>query len=136
MKDILRPLPPEPTTLFRAVGQAELELIRARPDSVSSRHGCRRRLSSIRSRTQTMPSGSLATGIRKDPASGFVGYVVRFSVRTKFLSRYEIHTVGDSHHREYWIPAADLPSFHDNLVGPIEVVSEFRANGSSPDTTA
>jgi len=44
----------------------------------------------------------------KDERSGVVGYVLRFNVRTQFLKQYEIHVVGDSSHREYWIPAADL----------------------------
>ena len=53
-------------------------------------------------------------------------YVLRFSVRTEFLSRYEIHVVGSSEHQEYWIPAEDLQKLNENIVGPIEVVSEFR----------
>jgi hypothetical protein len=71
----------------------------------------------------------------QDAASGFVGYVLRFSLRTEFLNRHEIHTLGDSHHREYWIPAAHVPTFNDNIVGAIEVVSEFRAKESSQDAT-
>ena len=39
----------------------------------------------------------------KDEASGFVGYVLRFEVRSDFLTYYEVHTVGSSEHREYWI---------------------------------
>jgi hypothetical protein len=65
----------------------------------------------------------------KDTASGFVGFVTRFRVRTEFLSRYPVQTVGSSKHREYWIPAADLPEFNRNITGRIEVVAEFR-----PDT--
>ena len=62
----------------------------------------------------------------KDERSGFAGYVVRFAVHTGFLNRYEIHVVGSSRHREYWIPAGDLPEMNANIVGDIEVVSEFR----------
>jgi hypothetical protein len=62
----------------------------------------------------------------KDESSGFVGYVLRFGVRCEFLSHYEVHTVGSSEHREYWIPAADLEKLNENIVGAIEVVSEFR----------
>jgi hypothetical protein len=29
-------------------------------------------------------------------------------------------------HQEYWIPAGDLEEFNKNMVGPIEVVAEFR----------
>ena len=62
----------------------------------------------------------------KDETSGFVGYVLRFGVRTEFLSHYEIHIVGSSEHQEYWIPADDLQKLNENIGGPIEVVSEFR----------
>jgi hypothetical protein len=44
----------------------------------------------------------------KDERSGFAGYVLRFNVQNEFLSRYEVHVVGNSTHREYWIPAHEL----------------------------
>lgn len=61
----------------------------------------------------------------KDPSTDYRGYVTRFRVRADFLSRYSIHTVGSSIHREYWIPAGDLPEFNQNIVGPIEIIREF-----------
>ncbi|NER33823.1 MAG: hypothetical protein F6J93_07165 [Oscillatoria sp. SIO1A7] len=62
----------------------------------------------------------------KDAASGYVGYVTRFQVRAEFLHRYPIRTVGSSQHREYWIPAEELAEFNQNIVGKIEVIAEFR----------
>jgi len=62
----------------------------------------------------------------KDARSGFAGYVLRFSLRNEFLNRYDIHVVGDSIHREYWIPADELASLNANIVGSIDVVAEFR----------
>ncbi|MEO5930558.1 MAG: hypothetical protein ABIR47_11545 [Candidatus Kapaibacterium sp.] len=53
------------------------------------------------------------------------GFVTRFQVAGEFLSRYDVHTVGASGHREYWIPAEDLVEFNRNIVGPIEVIAEF-----------
>jgi hypothetical protein len=64
----------------------------------------------------------------RDEASGFTGYVVRFHVLRSFISGYEVHTVGSSDHREYWIPAADLQELNRCLVGPIEIVAKFVAN--------
>lgn len=58
--------------------------------------------------------------------TGYIGYVTRFQVRAEFLSRYSVKTVGGSIHQEYWIPAEDLPEFNRNIVGLIEVISEFR----------
>ena len=113
------------TTLYRPVGGKELELIRA---------------SGFLAFPQRLPeqpifypvlSEEYATQIArdwntKDERSGFVGFVVRFALRTDFLSRYEIHVVGSSRHREYWIPATDLAELNANIVGNIEVISEFR----------
>ncbi len=62
----------------------------------------------------------------KDTASGYVGYVTRFAVRSAFLRRYPVRTVGGAVHQEYWVPAEELPEFNRNIVGPIEVIAEFR----------
>ena len=57
--------------------------------------------------------------------SGY-GAVTRFRVRSSFMARYAIQQVGGSHHTEWWIPAEELEALNDNIVGPIEVVREFR----------
>jgi hypothetical protein len=62
----------------------------------------------------------------KDESSGFVGYVLRFDVQTEFLNQYQMRVVGDSIHREYWIPATELKDLNANIVGRIEFVAEFR----------
>jgi hypothetical protein len=62
----------------------------------------------------------------KDENSGFAGYVLRFKLRTEFLSNYEVHAVGRAEHQEYWIPARDLQSMNESIIGDIEVISEFR----------
>lgn len=62
----------------------------------------------------------------RDAASGYVGYVTRFAVRTAFLASYPLRRVGAREHQEYWIPAEHLAAFNANLVGPIEVIAEFR----------
>jgi hypothetical protein len=55
-----------------------------------------------------------------------VGYATPFYVRSEYLQRYEVQTVGGSEHQGYWIPAAELAEFNQNLVGPIEVIAEYR----------
>jgi hypothetical protein len=52
--------------------------------------------------------------------------VTRFQVKTDFLARYEVQTVGASLHQEYWIPAEHLDEFKQNLVGEIDVIAEFQ----------
>jgi hypothetical protein len=113
------------TTLFRPVGHKELELIRE---------------SGGRAFPPRLPSQPIFYPVlnedyavqiardwnTKDEASGFVGYVTRFRVRTEFLQRYPVQTVGGSQHQEYWIPAEELEEFNRNIVGDIEVIAEFR----------
>ena len=112
------------TTLYRPVGQAEMDLIRA---------------SGFREFPARLPEQPIfypvltevyATQIArdwttKDERSGFAGYVLRFQVRAEFLNKFDLHTVGSAGHREYWIPAASLRELNANIVGEIEVVSEF-----------
>jgi hypothetical protein len=115
----------ETTVLFRPMGQKELDLIRA---------------SGFRAFPPRLPSQPIfysvlheeyATQIArdwntKDEASGHVGYVTRFHVRSEFLRRYEVRIVGRSLHQEYWIPAGELPEFNQNIVGLIEVIVEYQ----------
>lgn len=61
----------------------------------------------------------------KDKKSGFKGFVTRFTIDDYFISHYEIQTVGRSYHQEYWIPAEDLESFNQHIVGKIEVIDEL-----------
>ena len=36
--------------------------------------------------------------------------------------------LGGRQHREYWIPAEDLESFNDAIVGEITIVAEYRGD--------
>jgi hypothetical protein len=54
------------------------------------------------------------------------GYVTQFRVRSDFISKYDVQTVGAAIHQEYWIPAEELEEFNNNMVGEIEVIGEFR----------
>jgi hypothetical protein len=61
-----------------------------------------------------------------------IGIVTKFLIKTASLSNFEIHTVGARIHQEYWIPSDELPDFNRNIVGLIEVISEFRAKQKRP----
>jgi len=114
------------TVLFRPVGAKELELIRESE------------FTAFPPRLLEQPifypvlNVEYAVQIARDwnAKHDGVGYVTRFRVRNEYLSRYEVQTVGSSLHREYWIPADDLASFNDNIVGKIELVAEFRRKES------
>lgn len=58
------------------------------------------------------------------PASG-AGYVTRFYVRKSFMDRYPTHQVGGARYTEWWIPADELESLNDNIIGQIEVIHAF-----------
>jgi hypothetical protein len=115
-------------TLYRPVGQKELDLIRE-----SSFRAFPPRLS-WQPIFYPVLNEEYAVQIArdwntKDEASGFVGYVTRFQVRAEYLERYPVQTVGATMHQEYWIPAEELPELNQNIVGGIEVIAEFRPPG-------
>lgn len=112
----------ETVTLWRPTGPEELALVAA---------------SAWRSWPPRLPDQPIfypvlneeyATTIARDwnvPRSG-AGFVTRFEVRADFLNGYQVHQVGGRTILEYWIPAEDLDELNANIVGPIEVVAEFR----------
>ena len=118
-------MPEQVSILYRPVGQAEFEFVRA-----SGFRGFPPRLPHqpffYPVLTEPYATQIARAWNQTDESSGFAGYVLRFMVRTEFLSHYEIHIVGRAEHREYWIPAGDLHKLNQNIVGPIEVISEFR----------
>jgi hypothetical protein len=116
----------EVTILFRPVGQKEFDLI--------SQSGFK----SFPPRLEGQPifypvlNEAYATFIARkwnttDAASGFVGYVLRFAVRSDYLAGFEVQKVGSATALEYWIPAEQLVQFNENIVGEIEVISTHRA---------
>src|SRR5262247_2468764 len=106
------------TTLYRPVGQKELDLIQELE------------YSAFPPRLPEQPifypvlNEEYAIQIARDWNAKYNepkrGYVTRFQVRTDYLQQYEIKTVGSSIHQEYWIPAEDLSEFNRNIVGKIE----------------
>lgn len=61
----------------------------------------------------------------KDARSGYKGYVTRFEVEDAYLSGYEVQTVGDVYHQEYWIPAEELEAFNRHIIGQIEIIKVY-----------
>jgi hypothetical protein len=109
-------------TLWRPVGPAELELIK------------KSGMLTFPERLPEQPifypvlSEDYAIKIARDwnvPASG-AGFVMRFRVRREFLRRYTPREAGGRAHLEYWIPSEELAAFNGAIVGPIEVIAEFR----------
>lgn len=113
---------PETVTLWRPVGPAELDLIRA---------------SGMRAFPPRLPDQPIfypvttedyAVKIARDwnVRDSGAGFVTRFAVRRDFLDSYPVQDAGGRAHREYWIPAEALDAFNAAIVGEIEVTREFR----------
>ena len=116
---------PETTVLYRPVGTAELVLI--------ERSGWLAFPPRLEHQPFFYPVSSEAYAVQiardwntKDAASGYAGYVTRFQVRSEFLYSYPLQTAGTRGHQEYWIPAEELDAFNRAIVGPIEVIAQFR----------
>ena len=114
----------EVVTLYRPVGQKELDLIRG---------------SGFRTFPPRLPhqpifypvlTESYAVQIARDwntrdAASDHVGYVTRFRVPADFLARYPVQKVGSADALELWVPADELDEFNTHIAGVIEVTHEF-----------
>ena len=120
----------EVTTLYRPVGQHELDRIR---ESGYRAFPPRRPEQPI---FYPVTNEAYATAIARQWNAKYntppVGYVTRFQVETPFLSGYETHIVGSAVHEEYWIPAADRDAFNQHIVGPIEVIAAYRGPAAGP----
>ena len=111
----------ETTALWRPVGPAELRQIEA-----AGMRGFPPRLPD-QPIFYPVLSQDYAAKIARDwnvPAHGAC-HGTRFFVRKDFLANYPIREAGGGAHREYWIPAEDLPDFNAAIVGAIEVVESF-----------
>ena len=53
------------------------------------------------------------------------GYVTKFEIDDAYSHQFEIHTVGASYHQELWVPAEELETFNQHILGQIQVISEF-----------
>ena len=113
------------TTLYRPVGQSELDLIaatdyRAFPPRLS-----------WQPIFYPVTNEEYAVQIArywntKDAENGSVGYVTRFALPAEYLTRFPVQKVGGREHTELWVPAEELDGFNRQIVGQIEVIHEFR----------
>jgi hypothetical protein len=53
------------------------------------------------------------------------GFVTRFHLRAAVAGKYPVHVVGAAWCQELWVPAEELESFNDEIVGRIEVVKSY-----------
>jgi hypothetical protein len=112
------------TTLYRPVGQTELDLIAAS------------NYQAFPPRLDWQPffypvlNQAYAEQIAKEwnteeEFSGYVGYVTAFDLPTAYLEQFPIQNVGGEIHNELWIPTEELANFNQRIVGSIRVVNQF-----------
>lgn len=111
-------------TLYRPVGQKELELIK---DSGYKKFPPRLEWQPI---FYPVLNQQYAEQIAKqwnteDEFSGYAGYVLAFDLPEEFVQKYPVQNVGGEIHNELWIPADELEGFNDNILGLIRVVDAF-----------
>lgn len=111
----------ETVTLWRPVGPAELALIEA-----SGMRGFPPRLPD-QPIFYPVVTEDYAVKIARDwnVRDSGSGFDTRFAVRRDYLDQFEVQNAGGRAHREYWIPAEDLPAFNGAILGPIEVTHRF-----------
>ena len=106
------------TTLWRPVGPAELELLRA---------------TDMRAWPPRLPDQPIFYPVLNEAyarqiaaewniAASGAGYVTRFRLPTRFARRYPTRQAGGRDKLELWIPASDLAELNRHLIGPIDVV--------------
>lgn len=110
------------TVLYRPVNQAELDLIAA--------SDWKRFPSRLPDQPIFYPVTNevYAIQIAKEwnvPAYG-VGYVTKFSVDSDYVKKFNVENVGGEIHNELWVPAEELETFNDHIVGLIEVTQTFK----------
>jgi hypothetical protein len=111
------------TTLWRPVGPAELELLRATgmqawPRRLPDQPVFYPVLNEAYARQIAAEWNTAASG---------AGYVTRFRLPTAIARRYPTRQAGGRDKLELWIPADELDEINRHLIGPIEVVEAVEA---------
>jgi len=111
-------------TLYRPVGQKELELIQ--------QSGYRKFPPRLEWQPIFYPVMNQAYAeeialkwYTEDEFSGYAGFVTAFDLPEAYLERYPVQNVGGEIHNELWIPADELEEFNNSIIGEIRIVKSF-----------
>lgn len=112
------------TTLYRPVGQTELDLIN---ESDNKKFPPRLEWQPI---FYPVVNQAYAEQIAlewntNDEFSGFVGHVTTFDLPEDYLTKFEVQNVGGEIHNELWVMAKDLEEFNSMIVGEIRLIKTF-----------
>jgi hypothetical protein len=111
-------------TLYRPVGQKELDLIK---ESAYKKFPPRLEWQPI---FYPVMNQAYAEQIAfewnaKDEFSGYAGYVTTFNLPEDYLQQFTVQNVGGEIHNELWVPAEQLEEFNSKIIGEISVVKFF-----------
>ncbi len=114
-------------TLYRPVGQKELDLIKA-----SGYTSFPPRLPWQPIFYPVLDFEYACTIAREwntqDDDNGNVGYVTQFEIPFDYFKQFKIENVGAPNHEELWVPAEEIEVFNSKIIGKIEVVKSFYGN--------
>ncbi|GAB2841081.1 ADP-ribosylation/crystallin J1 [Ferruginibacter profundus] len=111
-------------TLYRPVGQKELELIK---ESGYKKFPPRLDWQPIfyPVMNQAYAEQIALEWNTKDAFSGYAGYVTAFDLPEDYLRQFAVQNVGGEIHNELWVPAEQLEAFNNNIIGEIRLVQSF-----------
>ena len=114
-------------TLYRPVGQAELDLIAASGNKFFPPRLPEQPIF-YPVLTREYAEQIARDWNTRDERSGYVGYVTEFEVDADYLRRFEIKVAGGKVHQEYWIPADAMDEFNRHIRNEIRVIKKFSGN--------
>ncbi len=119
------------TTLYRPVGQKELDLIK---ESGNRKFPPRLEWQPIfyPVMNQAYAEQIALEWNTKDAFSGYAGYVTAFDLPDNYLKQFDIQNVGGDIHNELWVPAEQLEEFNNNIIGEIRLVESFYGEKFKP----
>lgn len=68
-----------------------------------------------------------------DPASGYAGFVTRFEIPDDYTAQFPVQVVGGRTHQELWVPAEELETFNQQIIGQIQVIHAFYGTSYQSD---
>lgn len=112
-------------TLYRPVGQTELELIIA---SGKKKFPPRLAWQPIfyPVLNQQYAEQIALEWNTEDEFSGFAGHVLAFDLPEQYIQQFPVQNVGGDIHNELWVPAEQLEEFNDKIIGEIRLIKSFK----------
>jgi hypothetical protein len=114
------------TTLYRPVGPAELDLIAASEWREFPPRLAEQPIFYPVLNEEYAAQIAERWNVRESGA----GYVTAFEVDAEYIAKFEVKQVGGREHLELWVPAEELATFNQHIVGRIRVVREYGGNGA------